>query len=134
MFIFLSFAILVASFCIIATLTMLVLEKGSEIAVILTIGATSEEIQRIFRFEGLLIGAVGSVTGLIIGLGLCLSLKYIGLPIPPEVWYIDKLPVDISPTDFLFVGLASLVITTLATIYPTRVAAGISPVEGLKND
>jgi lipoprotein-releasing system permease protein len=134
MFIFLSFATLVASFCIIATLTMLVLEKGAEIAVILTIGATPSDIEKIFRFEGTLIGAVGSLTGLLIGLILCLTLKYVGLPIPPEVWYIDKLPVDISPVEFLAVGVASLVITTLATVYPTRVASGITPVEGLKND
>lgn len=134
MFIFLSFAILVASFCIIATLTMLVLEKSAEIAVLMTIGATSKDVMHIFRFEGLLIGLVGTLSGLSVGLLLSLTLKYFGLPIDPEVWYIDKLPVNISPIEFVFVGLASLGITQLATLYPTRVASGISPVEGLKND
>ncbi len=132
MFILISIAILVASFSIIATLTMLVLEKGPEIAVLLTIGSSKSDINAIFRFEGLLIGSIGTVTGLIVGLSLCLTLKYIGLPLPPEVWYIDKLPVDISWIEFLSVGLTSVVITTLATIYPTKVASGISPVEGLK--
>ncbi|NLN62979.1 MAG: ABC transporter permease [Myxococcales bacterium] len=134
MFIFLSFATLVASFCIIATLTMLVLEKGAEIAVLLTIGATPKDISKIFRFEGILIGVAGSLTGLLNGFLLCMALQHIGLPIPPEVWYIDKLPVDISAVEFLAVGVASLLITTLATVHPTRVASGITPVEGLKND
>ena len=133
MFIFLSFAILVASFCIIATLTMLVLEKGGEISVLMTLGATPRDVRRIFWFEGFLIGLVGTVSGLLVGYGLCLTLKYIGLPIDPDVWYIDKLPVEISGIEFLFVGLASLGITQLATLYPTRVAAGLRPVEGLKN-
>ncbi|MBN2802368.1 MAG: ABC transporter permease [Deltaproteobacteria bacterium] len=132
MFILISIAILVASFSIIATLTMLVLEKGPEIAVLLTIGSSKKDINAIFRFEGLLIGSIGTATGLIVGLSLCLTLKYIGLPLPPEVWYIDKLPVDISPLEFFTVGVTSVIITALATVYPTKVAAGISPVEGLK--
>ena len=133
MFIFLSFAILVASFCIIATLTMLVLEKGGDISVLMTLGATPKDVRRIFWFEGFLIGVVGTASGLLVGFGLCLTLKHIGLPIDPDVWYIDKLPVNISGLEFLFVGLASLGITQLATLYPTHVAAGLSPVEGLKN-
>jgi lipoprotein-releasing system permease protein len=133
MFIFLSFAILVASFCIIATLTMLVLEKGGEISVLMTLGATPGDVRRIFWFEGCLIGVVGTVSGLLVGFGLCLTLKHVGLPIDPDVWYIDKLPVKISGLEFLFVGLASLAITQLATLYPTHVAAGLRPVEGLKN-
>ncbi|MBN2344706.1 MAG: FtsX-like permease family protein [Deltaproteobacteria bacterium] len=132
MFILMSIAILVASFAIIATLTMLVLEKGPEISVLMTIGASRQDVQRIFRFEGMLIGAIGTVTGLLVGYLLCMTLKHVGLPIPPEVWYIDKLPVDISYWEFFWVGATSLVITTIATIYPTRVASGITPVEGLK--
>lgn len=132
MFIFLSFAILVASFCIVATLTMLVLEKSGEISVLRTLGASTSAVQRVFRFEGLLIGLVGTISGLAVGFGLSMSLKYVGLPIDPEVWYIDKLPVDVSALEFLFVGLASMAITQLATFYPARVAAGMTPVEGLK--
>jgi lipoprotein-releasing system permease protein len=134
MFIFLSLAILVASFCIIATLTMLVLEKGSEVSVLMTLGTSTKEVQSIFRFEGLLIGIVGTVSGLFVGFGLCMFLSTVGLPIDPEVWYIDKLPVDISVTEFLLVGLASITITQLATIYPAYAAALLTPVEGLKNE
>ncbi len=134
MFIFLSLAILVASFCIIATLTMLVLEKGSEVSVLMTLGTSAKEVQSIFRFEGYLIGLVGTVSGLLVGFGLCMFLSTVGLPIDPEIWYIDKLPVNLSMTEFLLVGLASMVITQLATIYPAYAAALLTPVEGLKND
>jgi lipoprotein-releasing system permease protein len=132
MFIFLSLAILVASFCIIATLTMLVLEKGPEVSTLMTLGATSKEVRRIFRFEGMLIGLVGTISGLVVGLGLCLTLDNIGLNIDPEVWYLERLPVNISPLEFTLVGLASLVITQLATLYPAHAAAKLTPVEGLK--
>ncbi len=133
MFIFLSMAILVASFCIMATLTMLVLEKGSEVSVLMTLGSSSREVQAIFRFEGLLIGLVGTISGLLVGFGLCTILGTVGLPIDPEVWYIDALPVKLEWTEFLSVGLASLFITQIATFYPARVAAKLTPVEGLKN-
>ena len=133
MFIFLSFAILVASFCIIATLSMLVIEKSADISILLTLGATPNTVQKIFRFEGLLIGLVGTIGGLLVGLGLCMALKYVGLPIDPEVWYIDKLPVNISPVEFLAVGLSSLCITQVATFIATWIASSPNPVEGLKN-
>ncbi|MCP4674110.1 MAG: ABC transporter permease [Deltaproteobacteria bacterium] len=133
MFIILSMAILVASFCIMATLTMLVFEKGAEVSVLMTLGSSSSEIQSIFRFEGLLIGLVGTVSGLLVGFGLCMMLSTVGLPIDPEVWYIEELPVKLEWTEFLSVGLASLVITQIATFYPARVAAKLTPVEGLKN-
>ena len=134
MFIFLSLAILVASFCIIATLTMLVLEKGPEVSTLMTLGATPGDIRAVFRFEGLLIGLVGTISGLAVGLGLCLSLDMVGLNIDPEVWYLDRLPVQISPAEFVLVGLASLLITQLATLYPAYAAAKLTPVEGLKYD
>ncbi len=132
MFIFLSLAILVASFCIIATLTMLVLEKGAEVSTLMTLGATAKDIRAIFRFEGMLIGLVGTISGLVVGLGLCMTLDKVGLNIDPEVWYIERLPVQISAIEFSLVGLASLVITQLATLYPAHAAANHTPVEGLK--
>lgn len=133
MFIFLSLAILVASFCIIATLSMLVIEKESEISVLMTLGASSKGVMQIFRFEGLLIGLVGTTSGLLVGLTLSLSLKHFGFEIDPEVWYINKLPVEVSFLEFLFVGLAALAITQIATLFATLVASKPHPVEGLKN-
>ncbi|MDJ0765947.1 MAG: ABC transporter permease [Myxococcota bacterium] len=134
MFILLSLAILVASFCIIATLTMLVLEKGAEVSVMMTLGASPRNIQSIFRFEGFLIGMVGTISGLLVGFGLCMTVDKIGLPIDAEVWYIDTLPVRMEWVEFLLVGLASLIITQIATLYPVHVAAKLTPVEGLKNE
>ncbi|HUT77341.1 MAG TPA: ABC transporter permease, partial [Polyangia bacterium] len=133
MFIFLSLAILVASFCIIATLSMLVIEKTGEISVLMTLGAGTRAVMRIFRFEGLLIGLVGTLSGLLVGFGLSMSLEHIGLPIDPEVWYIDRLPVMISPLEFALVGAAALITTQLATLFATHIAAKPNPVEGLKN-
>ena len=133
MFIFLSLAIVVASFCIIATLSMLVIEKEGEISILMTLGATGAAVRRVFRFEGLLIGLVGTVSGLLVGIGLCLSLEHVGLPIDPEVWYIDALPVSISPFEVAAVGVASLATTQIATFIATLVASKPNPVEGLKN-
>jgi len=133
MFIFLSFAILVASFCIFATLFMLVIEKEADISVLMTLGATAGAVQRIFRFEGFLIGLVGTLGGLAVGFGLCVALEHVGLPIDPEVWYIDKLPVKMSSMEFLFVGLAAMGISQLVTVIATFIAVKPNPVEGLKN-
>jgi len=134
MFIFLSIAIIVASFCIFATLTMLVLEKSSEVSTLMTLGATKQDIKALFRFEGLLIGLVGTLSGLAVGLGLCLTIDIIGLKIDPEVWYLDKLPIKISAMEFIYTGIASLIITQLAPLIPARTAAQLTPLEGLKHE
>ncbi|MCU0662837.1 MAG: ABC transporter permease [Myxococcota bacterium] len=132
MFLVLSLAILVASFCIVATLTMLVLEKSAEVAVMMTLGATADKVRRIFLFEGLLIGGVGTAAGVCVALMLCTAMAVIGFPIDPEVWYIDQLPVRMDPREFLSVGVAAFTITQLATLLPARQAAKLRPVEGLK--
>jgi lipoprotein-releasing system permease protein len=80
-----------------------------------------------------LIGLVGTFSGLLVGFGLSASLEHIGLPIDPEVWYIDRLPVMISPLEFALVGAAALITTQLATLFATHIAAKPNPVEGLKN-
>lgn len=132
MFLVLSLAILVASFCIVATLTMLVLEKSAEVSVMMTLGATAANVRRVFLFEGLLIGGVGAAAGVLLGLQLCTALITIGFPLDPEVWYIDQLPVRMDFREFLSVGLAAFAITQLATLLPARQAAKLRPVEGLK--
>ncbi len=134
MFIILSLITLVASFCIVATLTMLVLEKSAEVSVMMTLGASTSDIKSIFRFEGFLIGVVGTASGLLIGFMLCMFLERVGLPLDPEVWYIDKLPVNMEWLEFSIVAAASMTITQLAAFYPARIAANLTPVEGLKNE
>jgi lipoprotein-releasing system permease protein len=132
--IILGIAILVSSFCIVATLTMLVLEKSAEVSVLMTLGSSVRQIRNIFLFEGLLIGVVGTASGLAAGFGLCSLLQRVGLPIDPELWYIDRLPVQMTFAEFFGVGLASLIITQVATLFPANRAARVTPVEGLKNE
>jgi lipoprotein-releasing system permease protein len=131
-FIILSIAIAVASFCIICTLLLMVTEKASEIAVIKALGATDTSVLGVFMLEGMLIGAVGTVLGVSIALALALGLSWTGVRLDPEVYYIDRLPVNIDAGDYALVGIAALVICTIATIYPAVNAAQVRPVDGLR--
>jgi lipoprotein-releasing system permease protein len=132
MFIILSIAILVASFCIICTLLLMVTEKGKEIAILKAIGATDNAIMKVFMTEGVIIGAIGTVLGVITGLVLCLSLSVYNIRLDPEVYYIDKLPIAVSWSDYVAVAIAALFICTISTIYPARAASQLRPVEGLR--
>ena len=105
MAVILGFIVLVASFIIVATLIMLVLEKTREIAVLKSMGATTTSIMKIFVVEGLIIGAVGTVFGLVLGLGTYLLVAQVGIPLDPEVYYINNLPVLIDGGDFALVAL-----------------------------
>ncbi|MCB0327389.1 MAG: FtsX-like permease family protein [Bdellovibrionales bacterium] len=132
-FIVLTMIILVASFNIVGTLTLLVLTKGKEIAILKAMGASRISIARIFVTCGTLIGSVGMLLGIGIGYLLCLLLKYyIRFPLNSDVYQIDTLPVLISPFEFALVGLSALLISFLATLYPALRAARLSPSEGLR--
>jgi lipoprotein-releasing system permease protein len=131
-FIILSIAIAVASFCIICTLLLMVTEKAKEIAVLKSMGATDGEVMRVFMLEGILIGFFGTILGVITALAVCLGLDWTGVRLDPDVYYIDRLPVNVDPTDYTLVTLAALAICTLATIYPALTASRVKPVEGLR--
>ncbi len=131
-FIILSIEIIVASFCIVCTLLLMVTEKGKEIAILKAIGATNTSIMQVFMTEGMIIGAIGTTLGVVTGLVFCLSLSVYGVRLDPEVYYIDRLPVAVSAGDYIAVAIAALVICTISTIYPARAASMLSPVEGLK--
>lgn len=131
-FIILSIAIAVASFCIICTLLLMVTEKTKEIAVLKSMGASDGEVMRIFMLEGVLIGFFGTILGVIVALAVCLGLDWTGVRLDPDVYYIDRLPVNVDPTDYTLVTIAALVICTLATIYPALTASRVKPVEGLR--
>jgi len=134
MFVVLTFIILVASFSIVAMLIMIVIEKGREIAILKALGATNQGIMGTFIFQGMVIGTVGAFLGLISGLGICWFLAEFGFPLNSEVYYISTLPVDVDTSEITVVVLATLVISFLATIYPSIQAARLNPVQGLRDD
>lgn len=131
-FIILSIAIIVASFSIICTLLLMVTEKGKEIAILKALGASDGDILRTFMTEGIVIGAIGTAFGVATGLAQCAGLGAFGLRLPPEVYYIDRLPVHVSGWDFLAVAASAMIICTLATIYPAYMASKLRPVDGLR--
>jgi lipoprotein-releasing system permease protein len=132
MFVLLGVAIVVASFAIVATLLLLVIEKGREIAVMKAMGASDPFIARVFVFVGLLIGGVGSSLGVSTALLVCGLIQRLGIPLDPEVYYIDRLPVFISLSDYAFVMIIAIMVCLVATLYPAWAAARLRPVEGMR--
>jgi lipoprotein-releasing system permease protein len=133
MFIILTLIVIVASFNIVSNLIMIVIEKGREIAIIKAMGATSKGIMAIFMIHGVIIGIIGTVIGVAGGYVLCQVLKkYQFISLPADVYYLSYLPVKIDIYDFIVVPAAALLISFLATIYPSLQAAKLDPVESLR--
>ena len=107
-------------------------EKGKEIAILKALGATNGAIMRTFMLEGVVIGGIGTVFGVGTALATCTGLAWFGVRLDPDVYYIDRLPVNVNPSDYALVPLAALVICTIATIYPAKTASELSPLEGLR--
>jgi lipoprotein-releasing system permease protein len=131
-FVILSVLTIVASFCIICTLLLMVTEKGKEIAILKALGASDGAILRTFMTEGIIIGAIGTAFGVATGLAMCTGLAWFGLRLDPDVYYIDRLPINVSGVDFLIVAVSAMTICTLATIYPAMAASTLRPVDGLR--
>ncbi len=134
MFIVLTLIVLVAAFNIVSTLTMLVMEKKQDIAILKAIGATDGVILRIFVYSGLLIGLIGTGLGVTGGTILCKLLsRYKFIKIPSEVYYTDTLPILLKSQDVILIAVSAILICFLATLYPARQAARINPSEALRN-
>ena len=133
MFIILTLIVLVAAFNIVSSLIMLVMEKTRDIAILKAMGATTARIRKIFVLEGLMIGVSGTVLGLLGGFTLCALLKkYKFIELPPDVYYISTLPVRWEVLDVVVIALSAILISLVATIYPSRQAAGLDPAEALR--
>ncbi|MBI5102001.1 MAG: lipoprotein-releasing ABC transporter permease subunit [Nitrospirae bacterium] len=133
MFIILVLIVLVASFNIISNLIMNVLEKSREIAILKAIGAKNSGIMAVFMLQGLFIGLIGTVIGLIGGYGLgYLINKYQIIKLPADVYYLSHLPVKMELFDFAVVCASAIIISFLATVYPAWQASRMDPVEPLR--
>jgi len=133
MFIILTMIVLVGALNIISSLVMLVMEKARDIAILRTMGASSKSIMSIFIFQGLFVGLVGTFLGLISGSFLChLLARYEFIKLPPDVYYITTLPVRMEWVDVFSIAGAAIIISLLATIYPSWQASKVNPVEALR--
>ena len=129
------FIMVVAAFNIVGTLTMVVADKTREIGILRAMGLTAPAVARVFLLQGAVIGVVGTAIGLSAGLVVAYVVDKSGwVRINPAVYFIDHLPVHVEASDVLVVVLASLAIAILATVYPSRSAAGLTPVDAIRHE
>lgn len=132
-YIILSLIIAVATFNILGSLSMSVIEKKRDIGILRSIGATEKSILKIFMFEGLLIGIIGTLLGVLIGYAVCyIQIKYNIYPLDPSQYKIDSLPIEIRISDFFFISFASMLLSFLASLYPAKKAAKVNPISAIK--
>jgi len=133
MFIILTMIVLVGALNIISTLVMVVMEKTRDVAILRAMGASAKSIMAIFMFQGLLVGFVGTLAGLASGLSICHLLeKYKFIKLNPSVYYISTLPVKIDFFDVGFIALCAVLISFLATLYPSWYASRLNPVDAIR--
>jgi lipoprotein-releasing system permease protein len=141
MFIILSLIVLVAALNIISGLMMLVKDKGRDVAILRTMGATRGAIMRVFLITGASIGIVGTLAGLVLGIVFCMNIETIREIISwmtnttlfdPNVYYLTRLPADMEPRETASIVLMALALSVLATLYPSWRASTLDPVEALR--
>ncbi|HAY32664.1 MAG TPA: ABC transporter permease [Ignavibacteria bacterium] len=128
----LGLIILVATFNIVGTLLMLVLEKTQSIGVLKTLGVSKSGIVKIFLYDGLLIGIIGIILGNILGLGICfLEMKYnfFGLP---EIYYMKSVPILLNPDYIILITVITFILTITATLIPSFLASKLDPVKSIR--
>ena len=141
MFLILTLIVLVAALNIVSGLIMLVKDKGSDIAILRTVGASRGSIMRVFLIAGAAIGVVGTLTGLLVGMLICVNIESIRQFLswltntelfPPKLYFLSKLPAEIDFGETAAVVLMALTLSFLATLYPSWRAARLDPVEALR--
>jgi lipoprotein-releasing system permease protein len=133
MFLTIGLIVLVAALNIVAMLTMMVLEKTRDIAILLSMGATAQQIRRIFVWQGVIIGLVGTFLGLILGHVISfIADKYHLVHLAADVYTISYVPFRASLRDTVIIGAAAILISFIATLYPSAAAAKLQPVEALR--
>ncbi len=141
MFIILVFIVLVAAFNITSSLIMMVMEKQRDIGILRTIGVSSTQILKLFMLEGLIIGLGGTFAGVTLGTLLAYNLNAVAEFIAgilgidlfnSQIYYFDRIPVDIVPTDVIVVTIASVVLSFFSTLYPAWSASRLDPVDALR--
>ena len=141
MFVILTLIVAVAAFNIVSTLVMVVTDKQADIAILRTLGATPGSVMAVFMVQGTVIGAFGTLLGLLGGIGLALNVETIvpaieslfGIKfLSPDVYYISALPSKLNWHDVWIIGSVSFVISLLATLYPAWRAARTQPAEALR--
>jgi lipoprotein-releasing system permease protein len=127
--------VIVAAFNIVSTLVMVVVDRTSEIGILKSMGMTDGQILRVFLFQGLAIGFLGTALGTTLGLLISWIVdRFEVIQIPADVYFIDHLPVSTNPVDVGLIVLGSMVIALVATIYPALQASRLQPVEAIKHD
>lgn len=132
-FLLLSMIISVAVFNILSTLTMIVIEKKRDIGILKAMGFNNSSINKLFIFQGILVGSSGIISGLIIGILTCyLQIKFKLYPLDPTKYIIDALPVKVNFVDIFLIAAATLLLASLASIYPAKKAGEINIIESIK--
>jgi lipoprotein-releasing system permease protein len=127
--------VMVAAFNIVSTLTMVVADKTREIGILKAMGLPSRSIRRVFLVQGIVIGLVGTMLGLLVGFGGAFALeKYKFIPLDPSVYFIDHLPVATQPGDVAWIVLASILTAALATLYPAVQASRLYPIDAIRHE
>lgn len=135
MFVILALIILVASLNIAGSLTVLVIDKTRDIGVLKAIGMESGRVARVFALDGLMLGVSGAGAGLVLGLALCGVLaRFRIVDLPKDIYYIDRLPVQVNPLDVLWVVGVAVALSFLSALYPAAMAVRLDPVRALRNE